>query len=69
MSSVFVFPCPACDVRIKAPVHLLGLRRNCPACRVPLVVRPQKPPCSPAEFLNVITPIAASPGHAAARGE
>jgi hypothetical protein len=61
MPATIIFPCPGCDVHIEAPVHLLGLRRRCPECKTPFVVRPHKPRSSPAEFLWVVAPIASAP--------
>jgi hypothetical protein len=37
------FRCPRCNARIKAPAELSGRRRDCPACRRPLVVRRDVP--------------------------
>jgi hypothetical protein len=38
------FRCPGCKARIKAPVELLGQKRQCPGCKTPFVVRAQVPP-------------------------
>jgi hypothetical protein len=32
------FPCPSCLARIKAPIELIGRRRQCPGCGHKLVV-------------------------------
>jgi hypothetical protein len=35
--------CPSCNVRIKAPVQLLGRWRPCPSCNQRFLVRVQPP--------------------------
>jgi hypothetical protein len=37
-TATFRFQCPACHVRIKAPVQLSGRRRNCPGCSHTFIV-------------------------------
>jgi len=44
MSSAIIVRCPGCAARIKAPLQLVGLRRQCPGCNTPFVIRPQAPP-------------------------
>jgi hypothetical protein len=43
MPTTIVLRCPRCKARIKAPVELVGQRRNCPGCAALLVVRIEPP--------------------------
>ena len=43
MHSTIRVRCPGCDARIKAPIQLLGQRRNCPRCNRRMVVQTKAP--------------------------
>jgi hypothetical protein len=43
MVAILTLRCPGCNARIKAPVQLLGQRRQCPGCKTPFVVGPRVP--------------------------
>ena len=43
MQTTICFRCPSCQVRIKAPIQLLGRWRPCPSCSRRFIVRAQPP--------------------------
>ena len=43
MPTSISFRCPSCQVRIKAPIQLLGRWRPCPSCNHRFIVRAQPP--------------------------
>ena len=43
MPATLTLRCPGCNARIKAPVQLLGQRRECPGCKTPFVVGHRPP--------------------------
>jgi hypothetical protein len=60
MGPSFHFHCPVCRARIKAPLHLIGQRRDCPRCGGRLVVKLSAPQDAGPAFLTEPAPVTAS---------